>query len=146
LALKNSQDYKKISILYGFRNPKERLFQEELESICQIGENVELLETVDKADDTWAKNEGVITTLIPKVNFDPQETIAVIVGPPIMYKFVLKSLIDKCMPKENIYMSLERQMKCGVGKCGHCQINDLYTCMDGPVFNYAEVSDKEEVF
>ena len=75
-------------------------------------------------------NVGVITTLIPKVEFDPRETIAVIVGPPVMYKFVLISLFDRKIPKEHIYMSLERRMKCGVGKCGHCQ-NGRYLCLPG---------------
>jgi NAD(P)H-flavin reductase len=110
-----------------------------------MGGNVEFLETVDRSDNGWRGNVGVITTLIPKVDFDPQNTIVVIVGPPIMYKFVLISLMDKQVPKENIYMSLERRMKCGVGKCGHCKMEGIYVCQEGPVFNYAAVQDNEEV-
>jgi NAD(P)H-flavin reductase len=138
--------YKKITILYGCKTPAERMYPDELEKLAKIGGNVELLETVDKPAAGWSGNVGVITTLIPKVNFDPKETIAVIVGPPIMYKFVLKSLIERNMPKENIYMDMERRMKCGVGKCGHCQMEGIYVCQEGPVFNYAEVEDNEEVF
>ena len=78
--------------------------------------------------------------------FNPLETIAVIVGPPIMYKFVLAELLQKNFPEKNIYMSLERRMKCGVGKCGHCQMEGVYVCQAGPVFNYADVSNNEEVF
>jgi NAD(P)H-flavin reductase len=137
--------FAKITILYGSKNPSERMYKEELDEIATIGGNVEILETVDKADESWSGNEGVITTLIPKVDLDPANTIAVIVGPPIMYKFVLKSLADKNIQPENIYMSLERRMKCGVGKCGHCQMEGVYVCQEGPVFNYADVLDNEEV-
>lgn len=140
------EKYKKISILSGCRSPSDRLYIEELEKLATIGGNVEMLETVDKKDDSWAGNCGVITTLIPKVEFAPQETIAIIVGPPIMYKFVLKSLLAKHVSKENIYMDMERRMKCGVGKCGHCQMEGVYVCQEGPVFNYAEFEKNEELF
>lgn len=138
--------YKKITILSGTRTMQDRMYPEELAELAKIGGNVELLETVDKADPAWAGNVGVITTLIPKVAFDPNETIAIIVGPPIMYKFVLKSLLEKNVPKANIFMDMERRMKCGVGKCGHCQMEGIYVCQEGPVFNYAEVEANEEVF
>lgn len=137
--------YKKITILYGCKAPNERIYTEELDAIRAIGENVELLETVDRGDATWTGNCGVITTLIPKVSFTPAETISVICGPPVMYKFVLKSLLERNVPKQNIYMALERRMKCGVGKCGHCQMEGIYVCQEGPVFNYAEVENNEEV-
>ena len=122
------------------------MYVDELAEITKIGGNVELLETVDHADESWKGNEGVITTLVPKVELDPNNTIAAMVGPPVMFKFVLKSLMDRNIPKENIYMSLERRMKCGVGKCGHCQMEGVYVCQKGPVFNYAEVESNEEVF
>ena len=142
---KETGKYEKISILFGCKSPAERLYVNELEALAGMGGNVEFLETVDRSDNGWAGNVGVITTLIPKVDFDPQNTIVVIVGPPIMYKFVLISLMDKQVPKENIYMSLERRMKCGVGKCGHCQMEGIYVCQEGPVFNYAAIQDNEEV-
>lgn len=145
-TLAERQNYKKIFVLYGCKSPAERLYTDELASIAKIGGNVELLETVDKGDATWQSNVGVITTLIPKVNCDPSNTIAAICGPPIMYKFVLKSLLDKKIPKENIYMSLERRMKCGVGKCGHCQMGGVYVCQEGSVFNYADIEHNEEAF
>jgi sulfhydrogenase subunit gamma (sulfur reductase) len=146
-VLAEKENYEKISILYGCKSCKEQMFTEELRSIAQMGGNVELLETVDcRLDgDDWEGCTGVITTLIPKVDFDPSKTIAVIVGPPIMYKFVLQSLAEKKLPSENIYMSLERRMKCGVGKCGHCQMEGVYVCQEGPVFNYADVEQNKEV-
>jgi NAD(P)H-flavin reductase len=140
------EKYKKISILYGCKTPKERMYPEELAELAKIGGNVELLETVDRAEGDWKGNCGVITTLIPKLTLEPNNTIAVIVGPPIMYKFVLKSLLERQIPKENIYMDMERRMKCGVGKCGHCQMGGIYVCQEGPVFNYAEVEKNEELF
>ena len=139
-----TEKYEKISILFGCKSPAERLYVNELEELAGMGGNVEFLETVDRSDNGWTGNVGVITTLIPKVEFDPQNTIVVIVGPPIMYKFVLINLMDKQVPKENIYMSLERRMKCGVGKCGHCQISNIYVCQDGPVFRFSDIKDIEE--
>jgi sulfite reductase subunit B len=144
-VVKTPDDYEKISILFGCKSPAERLYVNELADLAQMGGKIEFMETVDRSDNGWKGNVGVITTLIPKVEFDPQNTIAVIVGPPIMYKFVLLSLMDRNVPKENIYMSLERRMKCGVGKCGHCQMEGIYVCQEGPVFNYAEVQENKEV-
>jgi NAD(P)H-flavin reductase len=145
-VIKTPDKYEKISILFGCKSPAERLYVNELADLAQMGGKIEFMETVDRSDNNgWKGNVGVITTLIPKVEFDPQNTIAVIVGPPIMYKFVLLSLMDRNVPKENIYMSLERRMKCGVGKCGHCQMEGIYVCQEGPVFNYAEVQENKEV-
>ncbi len=144
-VIKEPEKYAKISILFGCRRPQERLYVNELEELAGMGGKIEFLETVDRSDNGWKGNVGVITTLIPKVEFDPQHTIAVIVGPPVMYKFVLLTLMNKKMSKENIYMSLERRMKCGVGKCGHCKMEGIYVCQEGPVFNYAEVQGNEEV-
>ncbi|MCK5654347.1 MAG: oxidoreductase, partial [Dehalococcoidia bacterium] len=96
-------------------------------------------ETVDRGDETWKGNVGVITTLIPKIEIDPGKTMAVVVGPPIMYRFVIGELKKKDLADEHIILSLERRMKCGVGKCGHCQINGVYVCQEGPVFTLAEI-------
>ena len=144
-VIKEPEMYEKISILFGCKRPEERLYVHELAELSRMGGNIEFLETVDRANDKWKGNVGVITTLIPKVEFNPQKTIAVIVGPPIMYKFVLINLMDKKLPKDQIYMSLERRMKCGVGKCGHCKMEGIYVCQEGPVFNYADVQDNKEV-
>ncbi len=144
-VIKEKEKYEKISILFGCRSPQLRLYVDELEELANMGGNIELLETVDRSDNGWKGNVGVITTLFPKVAFDPQNTIAVIVGPPVVYKFVLISLMQQNLPKENIYMSLERRMKCGVGKCGHCKMEGIYVCQEGPVFNHADLQQNEEV-
>ena len=134
-VLERRKDFVQLSILYGAKTPKEFLFADELTAWGQRGD-VRLLLTVDKPDETWEGNAGVITRLIPPLELRPKETYAVIVGPPVMYKFVLMELYQKALPESQILMSLERRMRCGVGKCGHCQINNVYVCQEGPVFSY----------
>jgi sulfite reductase subunit B len=135
--------YGRFIILYGAKNPKELLFKEELEAWSKR-DDVELYVTVDRGDDTWKGNVGVITTLFPKISVNPRNTIAITEGPPIMYRFVLMELLGKGIPEGQIWLSLERRMKCGVGKCGHCQINGLYCCQQGPSFSYAQIKGVEE--
>ncbi len=133
----------RVIILYGARNPSELLFKDELET-WSARSDVEFHVTVDRPDPTWTGNVGVITTLFKKVHVNPRNTVAVTVGPPIMYRFVLMELLGKGIPETQIWMSLERRMKCGVGKCGHCQINNLYCCQQGPAFTYAQIKGIEE--
>jgi sulfite reductase subunit B len=132
-----------VTILFGARSPAERLFLEELADWSKRPDIV-FLETVDRGDDTWKGNVGVITTLIPKVQITPRKTIAVVVGPPVMYRFVIAELKKRDLPDENIILSLERRMKCGIGKCGHCQLNGVYVCQEGPVFSYAQLRNLRE--
>ena len=141
--LDNREDFGRLMILYGARSPSELLFRDEL-NVWEDRKDVEYHVTVDRADGNWDGNVGVITTLLPPLQIDIDNTLVTVVGPPIMYKFVLMALKSKRIPDKNIYMSLERRMKCGVGKCGHCQINNLYVCQDGPVFNYLDIKGIEE--
>ena len=108
--------------------------------------DVEFKSTVNwcPENEVWTGNIGVITTLIPQVSFDPEKTTAILCGPPVMYKFVIADLKGRNVPDDHIIMSLERRMKCGVGKCGHCQINHIYVCKDGPVFNYSKIKGVPE--
>jgi sulfite reductase subunit B len=133
----------RILLLYGARQPSELLFLDEIEAWKQSGD-IEIHLTVDRGDEGWTGNVGVITTLFPKVQVHPRNTIAVTVGPPVMYRFVLMELLGKGIPEGNIWLSLERRMKCGVGKCGHCQMNHVFTCQDGPAFSYAQIKPLEE--
>jgi len=87
---------------------------------------------------------GVITTLFPKITVNPRNTVAMTVGPPVMYRFVLMELLSKGIQDGRIFLSLERRMKCGLGKCGHCQINNVYVCQKGPVFSYAQLKELPE--
>ena len=133
----------RVIILYGAKNPSELLFRDELEQWSNRSD-IEFHVTVDRPDSTWVGNAGVITTLFKFVTVSPRNTVAVTVGPPIMYRFVLMELLSKGIPEGQIWMSLERRMKCGVGKCGHCQINNFYCCQQGPAFTYAQVKGVEE--
>ena len=142
-VLHHRKDYGRVIILFGSRSPAERLFVDELED-WKNREDVEFLETVDRADASWKGNVGVITTLFPKINIEPKKTDCIIVGPPIMYKFVLMEAKKNNIADKHIYMSLERRMKCGVGKCGHCQINNVYCCQDGPVFRFDQIEGLSE--
>ena len=137
------EDYGNIQILCGVKTPAERLFVDELKE-HDSKENVCCMETCDRGDEQWTGNVGVITTLMPDLTVDPSKTVTIICGPPVMYKFVILELHKKGLADEDIYISLERHMKCGVGKCGHCQINGLYVCQEGPVFKYADVAEVQE--
>lgn len=130
--------YGKVTILYGAKHPSELLFTDELKQWAERGD-LELHLTVDRPDENWKGNVGVITTLFPKVQVYARNTVAITCGPPVMYRFVLMELLGKGIPEGNIYLSLERRMKCGVGKCGHCQINHVYACQSGPVFAYSDI-------
>lgn len=142
-VLDNREDYGDVTILFGCKAPCERLFLDELIE-WEKRDDVLFLETVDRGDEGWEGNVGVITTLLPHIDFHPEETTAIVCGPPVMYKFVLMELLERKMKHEDMYISLERRMKCGVGKCGHCQINDVYVCQDGPVFCYDDIRDLTE--
>jgi 2-polyprenylphenol hydroxylase and related flavodoxin oxidoreductases len=134
-VLDNRSDFGRLIVCYGSRSDRELLFTDELQRWVE-DPGVEYHVTVDHGSPDWQGRTGVITTLIPPLELDLPRTLAAICGPPVMYRFVLLALQSKGLPEENIYMSLERRMKCGVGKCGHCQINHSYVCQDGPVYHY----------
>jgi NAD(P)H-flavin reductase len=142
-VIDHRKDYNRIIIFFGARSPKERLFVDELE-MWKKRDDIEFYETVDRSDGKWTGNVGVITTLFPKIKVEPAKTYCFVVGPPVMYRFVIKEALDKHISTDHIYVSLERRMKCGVGKCGHCQINGVYCCQDGPVFKYSDITHLEE--
>lgn len=142
-VLDNRGKYGRVTILYGARTPGDLLFKDELAEWGRR-DDVELHVTVDRGDATWTGNVGVVTTLFSKIQVYPRNTVAVVVGPPVMYRFVIMELQARGITDGNIWLSLERRMKCGVGKCGHCQMHHIYTCQSGPVFSYAEIKHLEE--
>jgi sulfhydrogenase subunit gamma (sulfur reductase) len=141
--LDNRGDFGRLIILYGSRNPSEILFADSIKE-WERRDDVEFMMTVDRPDDTWKGNVGVITTLFPKVQINPYHTVAITIGPPVMYRFVTMELLGKGLSPDQIWMSFERRMKCGIGKCGHCQVNHRYSCQDGPSWTYAEALAFEE--
>jgi NAD(P)H-flavin reductase len=147
---KERNKFKEIIILYGAKRPKEITFMDDVDRWKKI-QDVQCELTVDKCEpsECWGGCTGLITTLFPKIQadkLDSKNTIAVVIGPPVMYKFVIKCLQTLGIPDSNIYVSLERRMKCGVAKCGHCQINGVYVCKEGPVFNYEQLKQLPEAF
>lgn len=136
-------NFGRVIILYGARLPSELLFRDELEA-WKNRDDVELHVTVDRPEGDWSGNIGVITTLFSKIQVHASNTIAVTCGPPVMYRFVLMELLGLGIREGNIWLSLERRMKCGVGKCGHCQIDNIYACQEGPCFSYSQIKHKEE--
>lgn len=144
-AIDYREMFAQLILLYGCREPAERIFQGELQEWRQCGD-VQILESVDRCPphQAWDGNVGVITTLFPQIHLDPERTTALVVGPPVMYRFVAGECLHRGMAKDQIFFSLERKMKCGMGLCGHCQINNVYVCLDGPVFSYEQLTKLEE--
>lgn len=142
-VLDHRNSFGRVVLLFGAKSPAERLFLDDL-GLWSLNPGIELHVTVDRGDENWVGNVGVITTLIPKIDINAAKAIAVVVGPPIMYRFVIGELKKRDFTDEHIILSLERRMKCGVGKCGHCQINDVYVCQDGPVFTLAQLRELRE--
>ena len=139
--LKNHrEDYGHIAILYGSRTPHDLLFKTELkEWRRRLDMDVEI--TVDIADQIWHGNVGVVTKLIASSSFDPINRTAYLCGPEIMMKFTVAELRKHGMDTKNIYLSMERNMKCAVGFCGHCQYGPHFICKDGPVFSYDQIEN-----
>lgn len=143
-ALDKRKEFDDIILMYGTNNPENVLFKYELLSFFDRND-INYHYSVDKDDEgIWKQYVGVVTGLFDHAVLFPEETHAVLCGPPIMYRFVLQKLLSLGFPKEHIFMSLERMMKCGVGKCGHCAFGDKYCCIDGPVFPYTEIEKFKE--
>lgn len=130
-----------LTLIVGARTPAETLFRDEL-AIWAKAKGVTVIETVDRTEhQQWNGRVGLVTAPISELKLNSANTRVVLCGPPVMYKFVLLELAQHhAIPPEQIYVDLERRMRCGVGKCGHCQINQLYCCQDGPVFRYSDLA------
>ncbi len=136
-------EFGKVTILYGARNPDEILFRYQFD-MWKHRDDFELILTVDVPDDTWTDEVGRVTRLFEMIEIDPKKTYGAICGPPVMYRYVIDEMRRKEMDVDRIYVSFERRMKCGIGKCGHCGVGHQYTCIDGPVFNYWEAMNLQE--
>ena len=142
-VLAEREHYGRLLLLLGVKQPSELLYRREMDE-WQARDDFEVQVTVDAPHPDWQGHVGVVTTLFPDLRIDPARTKAIIVGPPVMYPFVVAACREKGLADEDMIFSLERYMKCGVGKCGHCAVKHKYVCTDGPVFNYAEIRELEE--
>jgi NAD(P)H-flavin reductase len=136
--LSNREEYGRIALVYGARTLQDMLYKSELER-WRSHFDLEVKVTVDTAPTSYRGNVGVVTTLIPRVQFDPFHTVALVCGPEVMMRFTVRELEHRGVEPENIFISMERNMKCGIGFCGHCQFGSAFICKDGPVFCYAEI-------
>jgi NAD(P)H-flavin reductase len=137
--LLNHRDrYDRVILLYGARTPEEMIYKEELKR-WRGRFDMEVEITVDNAANGWRGDVGVLTTLIPRLRFDPEHTVVFACGPEIMLHFTALALQNRGVSPENIYVSMERNMKCAIGTCGHCQFGPEFICKDGPVFRYDRV-------
>lgn len=137
--LANRERYGRFVILYGARTPRDILYRQQLQRwSSRLDTFVDV--TVDRAAGDWRGNVGVVTKLIGRGGFSPEHTLAMICGPETMIRFAIQALEDRGVPAERIYCSLERNMKCALGFCGHCQFADHFVCRDGPVFRFDEIA------
>jgi sulfhydrogenase subunit gamma (sulfur reductase) len=136
--LESRSDFQDIQILYGARTPADLVYKDRLVDWAKM-KDLRFMMTVDVGDATWTGDVGVVTTLFPKAELKIDDTVAFVCGPPIMIQFVIQGLIQLGVHPKNIISTLERYMKCGIGKCGHCAIGHKYICLDGPVFSYQEM-------
>jgi len=148
MVFDSRKDFRHIKLLYGAKTPDELCFKNELETWKKIPDT-EVWLTVDKPCDGWGCRVGVVTELWKDTHIHPDNATAILCGPPIMMKFVIMKLAESGFKDKDIIMTLERYMKCGIGKCGHCNIGEKFICVDGPVFDYEQVKQlphKEGVF
>ncbi|MBU0674302.1 MAG: FAD/NAD(P)-binding protein [Proteobacteria bacterium] len=146
-VLENRSRYRKVDIIYGARSPAELLYTYEYEMWRKFDINLNII--VDHPDETWTGPSGLITTILDQRIATASEgfsgrTFAIVCGPPVMFKFVCQRLIDAGIPMQRIFVSLERRMHCGRGKCCRCNIGSTYTCLEGPVFDYWTVMNLKE--
>jgi len=128
----------KITILYGARTPTDLVYKSELEE-WRRRSDLKFMVTVDRSEPGWEGSVGMVPTLFPKADIRPAGTVAYMCGPPVMIRFVIQDLVSMGFADEDIISTLERHMKCGVGKCNHCCIGHKYVCRDGPVFSYKQM-------
>ncbi|MBM3254131.1 MAG: oxidoreductase [Candidatus Omnitrophica bacterium] len=141
--LSDTTFYKKIYLHYGAKTPQDIIYKDQINT-WKSKIDIEL--SVDKADDIWKGRVGVVTTLLNDFKEDINNTISIVCGPPIMMKFTTFKLLDIGFKPSGIYLSMEKNMSCGIGKCGHCRIGRYYVCKDGPVFTYDKIKDMHDLW
>jgi NAD(P)H-flavin reductase len=134
-VLAHAGRYARLAVLYGARQPADLLYTDELESWGDRPD-VDVAVTVDAAGRDWTGPVGVVTKLIERTDFDPGNTVAMVVGPEVMMRFTVEALREHGVAASDIYISMERNMQCAVGHCGHCQLGEFFICKDGPVFRH----------
>lgn len=143
-ALRQRERFNRLVLLVGARSPRDLVFRDDLDR-WNDRSGIEVHATVDSAVRGWAGHVGVVTTLIPRVPFDPENAVVMTCGPEVMMRATARAMTARGVAAERIHVTLERNMTCGVGTCGHCQLGPLFLCRDGPVFTWPEVDGLLEV-
>ena len=141
--LHEKNKFKRILMLYGARTPDDVVYKYQIDDFSK---KIELHMTVDKADKNWKHTEGVVTVLLDKVKVNLKNSVAVVIGPPIMMKFGTLKLLEVGFTPDNSHLSMERKMYCGIGQCRHCMIDQYFICKDGPVFTYEQLKDLPDIW
>jgi NAD(P)H-flavin reductase len=136
--LENRGDFGAVYVLYGAKTPRDLLYTRQFDAWRE--QDVEVHVTVDRADERWKGHTGVVTTLFPRVELEPDRTSVLTCGPEVMIRFVIYEFLSRGLTEQNLYLSMERNMKCGTGFCGHCQFGPTFVCKEGPVFEYADIA------
>jgi len=138
-------DYRKIFLRYGARTPNDIVYKQAIPEWAKK-EKVDVVTSVDVGDASWQGNVGLVTTILNDLGLDVNQAKAIVCGPPIMMKFVTLKLLDLGFKHEDIHLSMEKNMSCGLGKCGHCRVGRFYACKDGPVFTYDLLKDIHDIW
>jgi NAD(P)H-flavin reductase len=145
-ALENIKDkLEKVILCYGSKTPADCIYKPLFDRLNNT-EKFEAYRTVDKADKEWKGSVGVATALLDAIKINIENSVAVVCGPPVMMKFGTIRLLEMGYKDEQIYLSMEKNMSCGLGKCGHCMMGEFFVCRDGPVFTYNEIKHNPEIW
>ena len=139
------EKFKKVTLCYGAKTPEECIYKPFVNEVRQT-KGFEVFRSVDHKDEGWNEHEGVVTGLLDALKFDLKNAVAVVCGPPIMMKFGTFKLLEMGFKDKDIYLSMEKNMSCGCGKCGHCMMGEYFVCKDGPVFSYDEIKDLPDIW
>lgn len=140
-----SDKLRKVTLCYGSRTPEDCIYKPYIEELRKTPK-FEVLRSVDRADGDWSERVGVVTILLDDVKPDIRNSVAVVCGPPVMMKYGTLKLLEMGYPDHDIYLSMEKNMSCGLGKCGHCMMGEYFVCKDGPVFPYAEIRNQPNIW
>ncbi|MHC4195216.1 MAG: FAD/NAD(P)-binding protein [Planctomycetota bacterium] len=140
------KDFKSVVCRYGAKSPEDFIYKKTLFGAWQNIKGVNMKLTVDKANGDWKGNVGVVTTILDPKDVNVNKSVAIVCGPPIMMKFATLKLLEFGFKPKDIYLSMEKNMSCGIGKCGHCMLGKYYVCKDGPVFTYEQIKSYPDIW
>jgi len=139
------EKFEKVTLCYGAKTPEDCIYKPFITELRSV-DKFDVYRSVDKADEHWEEREGLVTGLLDDIEVNIDNSIAVVCGPPVMMKFGTMKLLEMGYKESDIYLSMEKNMSCGMGKCGHCMMGDYFVCKDGPVFSYDEIKEYPDIW